>query len=210
MNAAIPKDIVILSEFSEIEGPIPLVAIPQQIPNDLDLNELVLQLMSTDYQNTGYDLLFYLSFPYSFFHINRGGEFRISKDTSLLLHDYSKDHHIFVHYFTLYDVRARGFVRPMCLAYITREALKLKKFYSDIKEEFTHVKKHKEIYCLISKPKFLFHRLQNILERQIFNNSGENSKTELMIYNIQKKDISLLMTIFLKMKTRYIECFTSC
>ena len=50
--------------------------------------------------------------------------------------DIEKGLHAYVHYFTLYDERARGFVRPMCLAYVSRDARKLQKYFLQIQKEF--------------------------------------------------------------------------
>lgn len=112
------EDIVVLAEFSEIEGPMPLLSIPQLPSLQIDLNEFVVKVLSTDYLNTS-------------------GEFRVYEDTQLVQQDLTPGVHVYVHYFTLYDVRARGFVRPMCLSYISADHQKLLYYFSHLKQKFT-------------------------------------------------------------------------
>ncbi|XP_045114486.1 uncharacterized protein LOC123506451 [Portunus trituberculatus] len=112
------EDIVVLAEFSEIEGPMPLLSIPQLPSLQIDLNEFVVKVLSTDYLNTS-------------------GEFRVYEDTQLVQQDLTPEVHVYVHYFTLYDVRARGFVRPMCLSYISADHQKLLYYFSHLKQKFT-------------------------------------------------------------------------
>lgn len=112
------EDIVLLAEFSEIEGPMPLLSVPQSPSLQIDLNEFVVKVLSTDYLNTS-------------------GEFRVYEDTQLVQQDLNLGVHVYVHYFTLYDVRARGFVRPMCLSYISSDYQKLLHYFSLLKQKFT-------------------------------------------------------------------------
>ncbi|XP_071526490.1 uncharacterized protein [Panulirus ornatus] len=111
------EDIVLLAEFSEIEGPVPLLTIPQSPSVQLDLNEFVVKVLSTDYLNTS-------------------GEFRVYEDTQMVQQDINPGVHVYVHYFTLYDVRARGFVRPMCLSYISSDCRKLLQYFSQLRQQF--------------------------------------------------------------------------
>lgn len=61
------------------------------------------------------------------------------EDTQLVQQDLNPGVHVYVHYFTLYDVRARGFVRPMCLSYISSDYRKLLHYFSQLKQKFTAV-----------------------------------------------------------------------
>ncbi|KAF2365633.1 hypothetical protein FHG87_003614 [Trinorchestia longiramus] len=76
----------------------------------LDLNDLVLKLMSTDYQNFG-------------------GVFNLPSDSEVieldLQHQFSGVSAV-VRYVTLFDIYARGFVRPHCIAYLTWDRDKIK------------------------------------------------------------------------------------
>jgi hypothetical protein len=48
------RDFVLVTEFSEIEGPVPLLTIPWDTQLDAKkLNDLAVRLMSTDYQSRG-------------------------------------------------------------------------------------------------------------------------------------------------------------
>jgi hypothetical protein len=44
--------------------------------------------------------------------------------------------HAYVHYLTLHDPVARGFVRPLCLAYVTADQYKLSQMFPKLREEF--------------------------------------------------------------------------
>ncbi|XP_070000810.1 guanine nucleotide exchange protein SMCR8 isoform X1 [Penaeus vannamei] len=116
--SSVNEEIILLAEFSEIEGPMPLLTIPQCQPSHLDLNDFVVKVMSTDYLNTS-------------------GEFRVCADTQMVQQDIEPGIHVYVHYFTLYDVRARGFVRPMCLSYISSDSRKLLHYFSHLRLHFS-------------------------------------------------------------------------
>ncbi|KAJ8867073.1 hypothetical protein PR048_032935 [Dryococelus australis] len=48
------EDFIVFAEFSELTGPIPLVTIPSYIENNVNVNSLIMNIMSLDYQgNTG-------------------------------------------------------------------------------------------------------------------------------------------------------------
>lgn len=67
------------------------------------------------------------------------GEFRVCADTQMVQQDIEPGIHVYVHYFTLYDVRARGFVRPMCLSYISSDSRKLLHYFSHLRLLFSKV-----------------------------------------------------------------------
>lgn len=53
-------DFILIAEFSELDGPIPLGTVPNEAPDktDIKLNDFVVHLMSTDYQvNTVYETI---------------------------------------------------------------------------------------------------------------------------------------------------------
>ena len=77
------------------------------------------------------------------------GEFRVYEDTQLVQQDLSPGVHVYVHYFTLYDVRARGFVRPMCLSYISGDHHKLLHYFSRLKQKFTAVSIIIDVFCFV-------------------------------------------------------------
>jgi hypothetical protein len=50
------RDFVLISEFSELEGPVPLVVMPEGGEGKFNINDFVLRIMAVDYQNKGNDL----------------------------------------------------------------------------------------------------------------------------------------------------------
>lgn len=101
------KDFILLAECSELHGPSPLFTIPRSEPSDVDLNLLCLHILSADFQG----LCTNLGAP--------------TKNTQLLMPDVLSHVHAAVNHFTIFDVEARGFVRPLCLAYVTSDKFKL-------------------------------------------------------------------------------------
>ncbi|XP_050390889.1 guanine nucleotide exchange protein SMCR8 [Patella vulgata] len=115
------EDFIIIAEFSEIEGPKPLLTIPSDGGHGFDHNAFSVKIMAVDHQTstTG---------------------FSISEDTQVILTD-SGEFQVcaFVHHFALYDHEARGFVRPFCMAYVTKEERKLVNFYEEFSSQFRKV-----------------------------------------------------------------------
>ncbi|XP_023211041.1 guanine nucleotide exchange protein smcr8a-like isoform X1 [Centruroides sculpturatus] len=102
----IREDFILLAECSETFGPVPIMTIPKKVEN-IDLNEFTVKLLSADYQGLGC------------------GEGIPVRDTQLLKPDAMKDTHALINYFVLLDSQARGFVRPICIAYVTCDKHKL-------------------------------------------------------------------------------------
>lgn len=58
------------------------------------------------------------------------------------------DFHAVLHYFTLKDPQARGCVRPSCIAYVTRDQMKLDRIKNDVAGVFdiaAQILKHSNI-----------------------------------------------------------------
>ncbi|GAB6030985.1 Guanine nucleotide exchange protein smcr8 [Chamberlinius hualienensis] len=110
-------DFILICEVSELEGPKPLVSIPRHSLNNscVDGNALAEKLMSIDY------------------HCSSKGPFEISQDTQVILSSITEEFHAFSNYFNLYDISARGFVRPICIAYITTNKRKLVDFFDSLR-----------------------------------------------------------------------------
>ncbi len=67
-------------------------------------------------------------------------KFSLSKDTSIINYwDSSTSVAACVHHFTLYDIEARGFVRPFCLAYVSYDATKPVVFFEKIRDKFSEI-----------------------------------------------------------------------
>lgn len=102
----VKEDFILLAECSETCGPVPIMTIPKKVES-IDLNVFTLKLLSADYQGLGC------------------GEGIPIKDTQLLKPDATTDIHALINYFVLLDSQARGFVRRICIAYVTCDKQKL-------------------------------------------------------------------------------------
>ncbi|KAF4526458.1 hypothetical protein B566_EDAN014070 [Ephemera danica] len=152
------EDFIVFSEFSEVQGPLPILTIPSYIQdnNVIDMNAFILKIMSVDYQANP-------------------SQFTICKDVELMQVSVMPGMHTYAHYFTLYDIKARGFVRPMCLAYVTRDERKLESNFNLLREQF-----------LKMTDLMKFNNRQIFLEELIFNLHGLKAKQEM--YFQLKKD----------------------
>lgn len=114
-------DFILIAEFSENVGPIPVMTIPKNGGANFDINAFVLHVMSVDYAQA------------------RGAAFSLVEDTQMFLSEKKEGVHAYVHHFTLYDIHARGFVRPFCMCYISRCKRKMYAFLDHLMDEFTKV-----------------------------------------------------------------------
>lgn len=106
------NDFILIAECNEVHGPMPLVTIPHNIGDrveNIDINSLVISILSVDYQQVGASS----TFP--------------KLDSQILMPSIRDDLHIFVNYSVMLDPKARGFVRPMCIAYASSDKGKLVK-----------------------------------------------------------------------------------
>ncbi|KAG0262294.1 Guanine nucleotide exchange protein smcr8 [Mortierella polycephala] len=155
-NSSLP-DFVLISEFSEVEGPRAVMTIPDNIVDltrdsysshkqrsqessdtsnttlgptnssnvqaqeeTFDIHEFVLRITSVDQQVR---------------EMSEG--FRIPDDIEVHICDTEKGYWAYVHHFTLFDINARGFVRPFCMSYITRDPYKIMGHYEDMRHKFS-------------------------------------------------------------------------
>ncbi|KAF9572819.1 Guanine nucleotide exchange protein smcr8 [Mortierella alpina] len=154
-KAGLP-DFVLISEFSELEGPRAVMTIPDNIvdltrdsysshkqrsqessdgstatlspdPNGgrsqeemFDTHEFVLRITSADQHARETS---------SIFHIPEDIEVHIS--------DPEKGYWAYVHHFTLFDINARGFVRPFSMSYITQDPNKILAHYEEMRLKFS-------------------------------------------------------------------------
>ncbi|XP_067675882.1 guanine nucleotide exchange protein smcr8a-like [Haliotis asinina] len=116
-RAGFQEDFIIVAEFSEIEGPKPVMVIPKHGGGDFDQNTFSVKIMAVDHQT------------------NSVG-FSISEDTQVVISEDKDGVYSFVHHFVLYDNEARGFVRPFCMAYVTSERRKIMTFYEELSAQF--------------------------------------------------------------------------
>ncbi|XP_007901728.2 guanine nucleotide exchange protein smcr8a [Callorhinchus milii] len=126
-QAPFERDFIMISEFSEQVGPQPLLTVPDHARLNFDLNYFSLRIMSVDYQasfvghppGTGYPKLNFV------------------EDSKVVLGDSKEGAFAYVHHLTLYDLEARGFVRPFCMAYISADENKIMLQFQELSHEFS-------------------------------------------------------------------------
>ncbi|MCJ8747706.1 hypothetical protein PDJAM_G00156440 [Pangasius djambal] len=122
------KDFILIAEFSEQVGPQPLLTIPDETKacGSFDLNRFSLRIMSVDYQTT-------FAGPASCGH----PKLNFVEDSKVVLGDSREGAYAYVHHLTLYDLEARGFVRPFCMAYVSSEEEKIMHCFRQLSAEFS-------------------------------------------------------------------------
>ncbi|KAL1282750.1 hypothetical protein QQF64_001553 [Cirrhinus molitorella] len=129
-GANFKKDFILLSEFSEQVGPQPLLTVPPETKacGTYDLNHFSLRIMSVDYQTS-------LTGPAGC------GSLKLNfvEDSKVVLGDSGEGAFAYVHHLTLYDLEARGFVRPLCLAYVSSDENKIIQQFQQLSTEFSKV-----------------------------------------------------------------------
>uniref|UniRef100_A0A3P8SW61 Smith-Magenis syndrome chromosome region, candidate 8a n=1 Tax=Amphiprion percula TaxID=161767 RepID=A0A3P8SW61_AMPPE len=127
--AKFTKDFILISEFSEQVGPQPLLTIPDdpKVCGTFDLNYFSLRIMSVDYQASFVG------------HPPGSGYPRLSfvEDSRVVLGDSKEGAFAYVHHLTLYDLEARGFVRPFCMAYVAADERKIMLQFQELSLRFS-------------------------------------------------------------------------
>ncbi len=104
------------------------------IPDDpgvigsFDLNHFSVRIMSVDYQASG---------PGHNPPASPGPRLNFSEDSRVILGDSVQDAFAYVQHMTLYDLEARGMVRPFCMAYVCSDQEKLMENFSELSMCFT-------------------------------------------------------------------------
>ncbi|KAI7810685.1 guanine nucleotide exchange protein smcr8b [Triplophysa rosa] len=128
-NVKFKKDFILLAEFSEQVGPQPLLTVPHETKacGTFDLNHFSLRIMSVDYQTslTGSGI--------------NTPKLNFMEDSKVVLGDSKEGVFSYIHHFTLYDLEARGFVRPFCLAYVSSDENKIIQQFQQLSSEFSKV-----------------------------------------------------------------------
>lgn len=111
-------------------GPKPVLTIPNDLKviGSFDLNHFSVRIMSVDYQASG---------PGHTAPALPGPRLSFSEDSKVILGDSADDSFAYVHHLTLYDLEARGMVRPFCMAYICSDRTKLMENFSELSECFS-------------------------------------------------------------------------
>lgn len=127
-SARFNRDFILVAEFSEQVGPKPVLTIPDnpRVIGSFDLNHFSVRIMSVDYQASGPG-------PSS----SPGPRLNFSEDSRVILGDSAEDAFAYVHHLTLYDLEARGMVRPFCMAYVCSDQAKLMENFSELSTSFS-------------------------------------------------------------------------
>uniref|UniRef100_A0A667X266 Smith-Magenis syndrome chromosome region, candidate 8b n=1 Tax=Myripristis murdjan TaxID=586833 RepID=A0A667X266_9TELE len=129
-TAKFHRDFILVAEFSEQVGPKPVLTIPDGsgVIGSFDLNHFSVRIMSVDYQ---------ASCPGPATSASPGPRLNFSEDSKVILGDSADDAFAYVHHMTLYDLEARGLVRPFCMAYVTSDQAKLTEHFSELSTCFS-------------------------------------------------------------------------
>ncbi|RXM32512.1 Smith-Magenis syndrome chromosomal region candidate gene 8 protein [Acipenser ruthenus] len=127
--AKFTKDFILISEFSEQVGPQPLLTVPDDPKawGTFDLNYFSLRIMSVDYQASFVGHPPGCGYP----------KLNFVEDSKVVLGDSKEGAFAYVHHLTLYDLEARGFVRPFCMAYISSDEDKIMQQFQELSSEFS-------------------------------------------------------------------------
>uniref|UniRef100_A0A3P8U3M4 Smith-Magenis syndrome chromosome region, candidate 8b n=1 Tax=Amphiprion percula TaxID=161767 RepID=A0A3P8U3M4_AMPPE len=127
-SARFNRDFILVAEFSEQVGPKPVLTIPDdpRVIGSFDLNHFSVRIMSVDYQACSPG-------PSS----SPGPRLNFSEDSRVILGDSAEDTFAYVHHLTLYDLEARGMVRPFCMAYVCSDQAKLTENFSELSTCFS-------------------------------------------------------------------------
>ncbi|XP_035419169.1 guanine nucleotide exchange protein SMCR8 isoform X1 [Cygnus atratus] len=123
------RDFILVAEFSEQVGPQPLLTVPDdaKVPGSFDLNYFSLRIMSVDYQASFVGHPPGCAYP----------KLNFVEDSKVVLGDSKEGAFAYVHHLTLYDLEARGFVRPFCMAYISADEHKIMQQFQELSAEFS-------------------------------------------------------------------------
>ncbi|NXG80550.1 SMCR8 protein, partial [Baryphthengus martii] len=164
------RDFILISEFSEQVGPQPLLTIPDdaKVSGTFDLNYFSLRIMSVDYQAS------FVGHPPG----SAYPKLNFVEDSKVVLGDSKEGAFAYVHHLTLYDLEARGFVRPFCMAYISADEHKIMQQFQELSTEFS-----KASECLKTGNRKAFaHELEKKLKDLDYTRTVLHNETE-----IQKK-----------------------
>ena len=108
----VDHDFIVVAEFCEIVGPKPTIILPEEYSMLFDLDEYMLRIFSADTSGLQFS--------------TNTASLMSRPDCESCVFDKVTGTHSFVHYLTLRDLCARGFVRPFAVVYITPSEEKLK------------------------------------------------------------------------------------
>ncbi|KAJ5069828.1 hypothetical protein M0811_11490 [Anaeramoeba ignava] len=170
MANPITGDFIIFSEFCQKKGPSVIFTYPKK--NNSQLEELVIQVMSTEHQQT------------------RLGE--PTKDASFVIKSRIEHrvYYVYAYHFTLYDINARAFLRRLCFSYATRSHDKIMRCILDFLREFSEMTKIIKLYNLVVFLKNLENRIADIrstleMRKQMLQSNTQSKYPKIPISLIQ-------------------------
>ncbi|KAK2817302.1 hypothetical protein Q5P01_025493 [Channa striata] len=189
-SAQFHRDFILVAEFSEQVGPKPVLTIPDdpRVLGSFDLNHFSVRIMSVDYQASG---------PGQSPTSSPGPRLNFSEDSKVILGDSADDAFAYVHHLTLYDLEARGMVRPFCMAYVCSDQAKLVENFSELSTCFSQASDslktgNRQAFSMELQRKLqeLEYKRVNLLQEtelqrtvNVFTQAGELEAVELAILN---------------------------
>ncbi|XP_066284376.1 guanine nucleotide exchange protein SMCR8-like [Branchiostoma lanceolatum] len=177
-DAKVTEDFVLIAEFSEQEGPKPLETIPEHGGGRFDKNNFAVRIMSADYQTHG-----------------SAGGFCLVEDTHVVMMDNKEGACAYVHHFTLFDLQARGFVRPFCMSYVTTDRSKI---MTNLEEMMSEFKKVSSVFKYGNRLMFvqeLEHRLADLQYTRDKYEQWQKQKDSGKLSSVDLEEAALLETI---------------
>ncbi|KAK3585583.1 hypothetical protein CHS0354_036770 [Potamilus streckersoni] len=118
------EDFILIAEFSEREGPKPVLVIPKDGGQGFDQNEFSVRILAVDHHSSVTD------------------GFHLTEDNQVVMEDSENEIYTFVHHLVLNDFLARGYVRPFCISYITKDSRKIMSCYTDLSQQMNKVARY--------------------------------------------------------------------
>ncbi|XP_045546435.1 guanine nucleotide exchange protein smcr8a isoform X1 [Salmo salar] len=124
-------------DLEGLVGPLPVRTIPDdpRVIGSFDLNHFSLRVMSVDYQAVapGPQPHHQTASP----SLRTLPRLAFSEDSRVVLGDSKEGAFAYVHHLTLYDLEARGFVRPFCMAYVSADERKIMLQFQELSHRFS-------------------------------------------------------------------------
>ena len=122
------QDFILIAEFSELVGPRPVLTIPEDGGASFNKNVFTVRIMSVD-----------CTAPLTIDSESNKEGFQTVGDTQVFIMEPTEGAVAYVHHFTLYDIQARGYVRPYCMAYITNQHSKIMNNFALFRDYFSRI-----------------------------------------------------------------------
>ena len=139
------EDFVMLCEFSEHYGAVEIWHVPESAGlAGFDKSKFLSSVMSVDYQSR-----------------HEAGD-TFQGDTSVSVVDPNSRHTYYAHHFTLLDIQARGYVRPLVFVYVTRSTTLVMTHHKELSGLFSEMAKVLKHYNWALTRRDLEHRIADL------------------------------------------------